>query len=468
MKRETLLTGALLNMANAARLTEGDIHRPAWHLSPPAGLLNDPNGFIHFNGRYHLFYQWNPLACAHGAKWWGHWSSDNLIHWKNEPIALLPDQPYDSHGCYSGSAVNDDGKLVLIYTGNVKFPGGRTAWQCLANVDADGKVEKRGPVLGLPEGYTGHVRDPKVWKHQERWYMVLGAQNLKLEGKVLLYCGESLDQWRLVGEIAGSHLNGLGDFGYMWECPDMFALGAREVLITCPQGLPAGEKYWLNTYQSGYFIGSLDYDNGAFTHNAFTELDLGFEFYAPQTMETDDGRRILIAWMGIPDENEFYQPTIKHGWIHTLTCPRELKIEKGKLYQSPVAELQHLRGQLVSQSGPAQSLEPLAIQQAELLIRAEGEWQAHFGQALTLKCSHEGLELTRTHLRTGEPESRYWLGEVQQLQILCDRSSVEIFINQGEAVMSSRYFPDRAAVLTWQGEGKVHVDCWQLKNAMIV
>lgn len=468
MKRESLLTGALLNMANAARLAEGDHYRPAWHLSPPAGLLNDPNGFIHFNGRYHLFYQWNPLACAHGAKCWGHWHSEDLVHWQNAPLALMPDQPYDSHGCYSGSAVNDAGALALIYTGNVKFADGRTAWQCLAWVDEDGRVEKQGPVLGLPEGYTGHVRDPKVWKHQDNWYMVLGAQNLQEQGKVLLYRGTSLQQWRLVGEIAGSHLNGLGEFGYMWECPDLFTLGGKEILIVCPQGLPAQEKQWLNTHQSGYFIGQLDYAQGDYRHGAFHELDLGFEFYAPQTMLTDDGRRILIGWMGVPDENEFYQPTLRHGWIHILTCPRELRLEQGQLRQLPIAELKALRGQQVSQQGAAHTLAPLPIAQAELEIRSTGEWQAAFGDALTLRCHHEGLTLTRINLRTGAPESRYWQGEVRQLQILCDRSSVEIFINHGEAAMSSRYFPQPGATLTWQGEGKVTVDCWQLENAMIV
>lgn len=79
-------------------------------------------------GRYHLFYQWNPLACDHTYKCWGHWSSADLLHWRHEPIALMPDEEYDRNGCYSGSAVEFEGALTLCYTGNVKFPdGGRTA-----------------------------------------------------------------------------------------------------------------------------------------------------------------------------------------------------------------------------------------------------------------------------------------------------------------------------------------------------
>ncbi len=99
-----------------------DSHYPQWHLAPVNGLLNDPNGFCQVAGRYHLFYQWNPLACDHTYKCWGHWSSADLLHWRHEPIALMPDEEYDRNGCYSGSAVEFEGALTLCYTGNVKFP----------------------------------------------------------------------------------------------------------------------------------------------------------------------------------------------------------------------------------------------------------------------------------------------------------------------------------------------------------
>jgi sucrose-6-phosphate hydrolase SacC (GH32 family) len=84
-----------------------DSHYPRWHHAPVTGLMNDPNGFVEFAGRYHLFYQWNPLACDHKFKCWGHWSSADLLHWQHEPIALMPDEEYDRNGCYSGSAVDN-------------------------------------------------------------------------------------------------------------------------------------------------------------------------------------------------------------------------------------------------------------------------------------------------------------------------------------------------------------------------
>jgi beta-fructofuranosidase len=196
-----------------------DSHYPQWHAAPVTGLMNDPNGFIWFAGRYHLFYQWNPLDCEHRFKCWGHWSSADLVHWQHEPLALMPDEEYDRNGCYSGSAVDNEGVLTLCYTGNVKFDdGSRTAWQCLAVEQPDGTFTKLGPVLALPEGYTGHVRDPKVWQHDGEWYMVLGAQDVQKRGKVLLFKSADLHAWTSCGEIAGHGVNGLTDAGYMWEC----------------------------------------------------------------------------------------------------------------------------------------------------------------------------------------------------------------------------------------------------------
>jgi len=466
MTEAQLLNRALQAVMN--RHTGDDPHRPAWHLSPQVGLMNDPNGFIQLAGVWHLFYQWNPLACAHGAKFWGHWRSDNLLDWSHEPLALAPAEAYETHGCYSGSAVSDNGTLSLIYTGNVKFKDGRTAWQCLARINAAGEVTKAGPVISLPEGYSGHVRDPKVWRHNDVWYMVLGAQNLARQGKVLLYRGQTLQEWTLLGEMAGAHLNGLADFGYMWECPDLFPLDDKEVLIVCPQGLAAQEKAWLNTYQSGYFIGKLDYEAASFRHGDFVELDHGFEFYAPQTTLSDDGRRMLVGWMGVPDEDEFYQPTISQGWIHTMTCLRELTLEQGRLRQRPARELQQLRQQHAGLQNVAALLPELAISQAELKITPTGNWSACFGNLLWLRCSEEGLQLSRRNRRSGETEHRYWQGKVVALEILCDRSSIEIFINDGEGVMSARYFPAGPPTVVWHGEATLSVDYWQLRSCMVV
>lgn len=201
MEELSLIKQALRAVMNGLPGALRDPHRPAWHLAPSVGLLNDPNGFIQHNGVYHLFYQWNPLGCDHRNKCWGHWQSTDLLRWAHQPIALAPGACYDSHGCYSGSAVVAEDKITLIYTGNVKFPdGSRTAYQCLAQESERGEYRKLGPVLPLPAGYSGHVRDPKVWRHQNDWYMVLGARDLQDRGKVLLLRSADLRGWQPLGK----------------------------------------------------------------------------------------------------------------------------------------------------------------------------------------------------------------------------------------------------------------------------
>ena len=468
MAASTLLPDILQAVMRGQPRALNDAHYPGWHLAPVTGLLNDPNGFIHFAGRYHLFYQWNALGCQHQHKCWGHWSSADLLHWQHEPIALMPDEEYDRSGCYSGSAVDDNGALTLIYTGNVKFAdGARTAWQCLAVQNAQGGFDKLGPVIALPDGYTGHVRDPKVWRHGEHWFMVLGAQDQQKQGKVLLLRSADLREWHNLGEIAGSGLNGLTAASYMWECPDMFTLGDSTFLICCPQGLAREQHRFLNAHPSAWLSGDLDYANARFSHGELHELDAGFEFYAPQTTLTADGRRLLVGWMGVPDGEEMLQPTVANGWIHQMTCVRELGTRDGRLFQRPVTELQALRSTEQHYQGPAADAPVIDAQRLELLLSGQGDITLNFADRLRLEWRADGLRLARRSLANGEWQFRYWRGAVSQLQLLCDHSSVEIFINEGEGVMSSRYFPAHPAQLTLTGHAEVTARYWSLRPCMV-
>ncbi|WP_211139057.1 sucrose-6-phosphate hydrolase [Acinetobacter baretiae] len=469
MKETQLLKQTLHAVMNNYSSHSNDKYRPTWHLSPVAGLLNDPNGFIQFKGQYHLFYQWNPLACDHSNKFWGHWSSKDLVNWQHEPVALLPTEEFDKDGCFSGSAVNDDGQLVLIYTGNVMLgetEADRTAWQCIARQDSHGEFKKQ-PVIGQLEGYTGHIRDPKVWKENDLWYMVLAAQDLKLQGKVLLLESPDLENWTLKGEIAGSEFKKTGPFGYMWECPDLFRLDGHDVLISCPQGVTAQERRYLNMYQCGYLLGQLDYTTGDYPHSAFLELDHGHEFYAPQTTLAEDGRRLLVGWMGVPDQDEFSQPTLASGWIHMMSCPRELSIKEGKLYQLPVAELQELRSEHQHVKGEASTLPTFDVSSAELIVSTQGSFELNISNTLWLNCDEQGITLTRKSLSGEADEVRYWDQTVEKLQILLDRSSVEIFVNDGLGTLTSRYFPTSDPVLTFSGNASLEVDYWKLEPAPV-
>ena len=319
-------------------IVEKDFWRQKYHIQGIVGLINDPNGFSQFNGKYHMFYQWNPLGTNHKNKTWAHSVSSDLLHWERMKTALRPDTWYSKDGVYSGSAIVDDEKLYLFYTGNVKdADGNRESYQCLA-VSSDGEnFERWEPsIVNQPDGYTRHIRDPKIWKKNGKFYAVIGIQSEDLEGKAVLYSSENIKDWKFEGEIAGANHGKIKDFGFMWECPDYFQLKdkkteeIKDLLVFSPQGLePEGDLY-NNKYQTGYLFGKLDYEKPEFEISSdFVEIDRGHDFYAPQSMEDDKGRRLVVGWMGIPEEEDF--PTVRNEWLHCLTLPRELKVIDGKL-----------------------------------------------------------------------------------------------------------------------------------------
>lgn len=449
-----LIRQAEQTVAEYKDIVNQDKYRLHFHLMPPVGLLNDPNGFIQWEGRYHLFYQWNPFKPAHGGKFWGHYSSSNLVDWKEEKIALAPSEWFEKNGCYSGSAVEDNGKLKLLYTGNVKDEmGNRKTYQCLAESTNGIDFHKKGVVLRLPEGYTAHFRDPKVWKYEEKWYMVIGAQSEQLDGRAVLFSSNDLEEWTIIGDVAGTNLNGLGNFGYMWECPDLFQLEENDILLVSPQGLKPEGMLYNNVYNTGYFVGRLDYQTGVLEHGEFFELDRGFEFYAPQTTVDNQGRRLLFGWMGVPEQEEEKHPTIAHQWIHAMTIPRELLFRDGRIYQQPVKELQNLRKNELT-------LTDVRIEREYSFSQLEGsvyELQMHVEEfeaeqlEITIKDSvrlmfnkkEQVFTLERVSLSTGAPEVRQCqLTNLTKLQVFVDTSAIEIFINDGKEIFTARMFPD--------------------------
>lgn len=433
---------------------EQDPYRLQYHVMPPVGLLNDPNGFIQWNGTYHLFYQWMPFKTGHGAKFWGHYSSKDLVNWKHEEIALTPFEWYEKNGCYSGSAIEHDGNMYIFYTGNVKDEqGNRESYQCLA-VSNDGiHFDKKGPILELPKGYTAHFRDPKVWKENGHYFMVVGAQTDDLKGAVVLFRSENLVDWTHMGILVGGGKDKLGNFGYMFECPDLFQLDGESVLIFSPQGLESSGMKYQNVYQAGYMIGRFDSEEGTYEYGDFDELDRGFDFYAPQTTEDQQGRRLLFAWMSVPDQKEQDHPTIENQWLHNMTIPRELKLVNGKVWQVPIEELEGLRvGEAVEYDivldRESRQLEDVSGKAVELILDnmfvTEGWFDISIGGAARLLYSadHKTMTLERQSYVDGETEKRQCqLEELKSLHIYIDTSSIEAFINKGEQTFTARFYP---------------------------
>lgn len=423
---------------------EADPYRQQFHLQPPVGWLNDPNGLCVYGGQYHAFFQYGPFDVTGGVKHWGHAVSKDLLHWEPLPVMLYPDEPFDCHGVYSGSALIEGTEMYLYYTGNVKHPGdfdyikqGRGHNVCLA-VSHDGKTVASKQCLlynkDYPAGLTCHVRDPKVFAYEGKYYMVLGARTLEDKGEVLVL--ESTDK------LHWNHINTLTTpepFGYMWECPDLFCLDGQWYLAVSPQGIQCQ-----NIYGCGYFAVYGDW-RAHCTLGEFHEADFGFDYYAPQSFVDENGRRIQIGWMGMPDADYGNAPTVAHGWQHCFTVPRLLtKGENGTLLQTPVPELDARRSAaaLTLRNGEEASLSPCF----DLTAAPAGDFALTVAHGVELVYTEQDstcvLQFTDPAQASGRTQRRTKLSApCRSVRVVGDRSSLEIFLNDGAAVFSTRYYP---------------------------
>ncbi|WP_027636725.1 sucrose-6-phosphate hydrolase [Clostridium butyricum] len=321
---------------------DSNIWRNKNHIEMPFGLVNDPNGLSYFNGKYHIFYQWNPFGCEHKTKHWALVKTTDFVNFTKPEIILKPEGWFDKNGCYSGGAYVKDDTLKLFYTGNVKNEKDeRESYQCIVDYNKDGSFEKRGPIIPKqPDGYTAHFRDPMIFVNEGIYYMVLGVQRENLTGAALIYKSDDIEKWELVGELETD----MKEFGYMWECPNIIKVNDdRYAFLFSPQGLEAEEFKNQNIYQSGYVIGNLDFKVPQLkNHSEFKEIDMGFDFYAPQVFTHND-KNIMIGWVGMPDKDSEYPSGENGGWMFPLTLPRVLEYKDNVLYQKPLKEVENLR-----------------------------------------------------------------------------------------------------------------------------
>ena len=430
----------------------GNTFYPHYHLAPRAGWMNDPNGMSWFNHRYHAFYQHNPLNENWGAIDEGNSISEDMFDCNDEPIALAPVDDENKEGYISVSAVSDNGVLSLIYTGHVWLAGeGNDAEirqvQCLATSRDGVHFVKQGVVLTPPEGIM-HFRDPKVWQQDGHWWMVVGAKTPDNIGQILLYRGRSLREWtfdRVLGQADDGET-------YMWECPDLFALGKHHYMMFSPQGMSPQGYHKRNLFQSGVIPGQWSPGSDFIPSGPFTELDNGHDFYAPQTFTACDGRRVMIGWM---DMWESPMPTKKERWSGCLTLARELSEHEGKLIQRPVREAETLRGS--HQAIPAGEITGTRVLQDNAqavevtpqwdLRKSEAEhYGLRLGSSLQLYVDNQAGRLVLWRHSPEEAIDGYRSialppGESLSLRIFLDMSSAEVFVNDGEAVLSSRIYP---------------------------
>lgn len=465
-----------------------DSERPVYHVTGGIGWINDPNGFSMYKGEYHLFFQYHPYSTKWELMHWGHVKTKDFVRWERLPIAMAPDKDYDEGGCFSGGAVEmPDGRQLLMYTGVhlVREDDGRLhdlQVQCVAVGNGiDYEKYPGNPVItakDLPEGGSPiDFRDPKLWLDEDgNYYAVIGNRTSDGSGAILLYKSKNGTDWEYVTTLETCS----NQYGKMWECPDFFPLDGKQVLLVSPQEMtPIGLEFHPG-YGTACLIGDYDKANYHFTRQLVQAVDYGIDFYAPQTLQTPDGRRIMIAWMQNWTTSNS-QPTWAR-WFGEMTFPRELQIRDKRLIQNPVRELEQYRSNKVSYKNVFVSgettLQGIRGRVIDLTIHIrpadETGYQRFFfcfakdgEHATTLRYKPSANSVRVDRSRCGFPHDivhvREFLvrprnGELK-IRALLDRYSVELFFNDGEqAATFALYTPQQADAISFQAEGSVLMD----------
>ena len=462
MNKETYLTEYPKHESMRENVKK-DKNRLHFHMMPPTGWMNDPNGLCEFQGVNHIYFQYTPFLAGWGTKLWGHYTTKDWIHYKEEEPFLYPDEEWDRDGVYSGSAYTCEDGIHYFYTGNVKLwdkdydyiMNGREQ-NTIHVFSPDGKdIAYKKLVMtndDYPVNMSKHVRDPKIYKKDGRYYMIQGGRDAESYGCALLFCSDDLEHWKWYDTVRTAK-----PFGYMWECPNLLQFGRYDVLLFCPQGLPARSFDRQNLYQAGYIAGHLSLDSlDMVQHTKFQELDHGFDFYAPQAFE-HEGRHILIGWMGMPDRDDEY-PSREKNWQYSLTMPRELRLRQGHIYSRPVREMRDLRVEEsaieLERTNVRKLVQPL-FQGSEILLNIK------LGQArkvvLTLAfgleelvfaydCDEQVMTIDRNGMHKGGRGIRQFklFADTQvSLELFVDRSAIEAFFQHGEEAASLLVFPEK-------------------------
>ncbi len=460
--REGAIAKATTSDLKAAERAAKDPTRPVFHLTSPANWINDPNAPIYHHGHYHLFYQHNPYGDDWGHMHWGHWRSRDLAHWEQLPIALWPSQALGEEHCFSGCATLDpSGRPLAFYTSI-----GHREPQCWIATPEDDQLIKwkkfpANPILtqNSPGMKYYDFRDPFVFRHQNRTYMVHGGNLNQAKGGqacVSLYeaTNDELTKWKFKS-ILFTDTNSANI-----ECPNFFPLGDKFVLITSPHR------------RCDYFVGTFDAQAGRFIQESRGLVDGTDAFYAPNGLEDPRGRRILWGWIrGFK---------AGRGWNGCMSVPRRLSLRDGRLVQQPALELTKLRADhhrehnlrlagasyLVSKA-QGDTIEITATfllgdaKNAGLRLRRSTDGQ----RALEIKYDGVTLDVAGTQLPLPSVSS----GKRLMLQVFLDRSVLEVFADDGRVCITRVVYAEEQdqgiELFANGGLAKVEsFDVWQMKS----
>ena len=467
--------------------SEEELYRPNFHFTPKKGWMNDPNGMFYYNGYYHLYFQYHPEDNVWGPMHWGHAISTDMINWAEQPIAIYPDE---LGTIFSGSSVVDISNssglgevsnaipIVAMYTNSKKLEVD-DSWkqtQSIAYSNDEGKTftkYENNPVID--NNKLKDFRDPKVTWDEDRnkWVMVLAAGD-----KIMFYESKDLKDWDLLSDFG----QGLGGHGGVWECPDFFklqVLGSDEskwvLFVSINPGGPNGGS------ATQYFIG--DFDGTNFTldkefekslnekHNYW--IDFGRDNYAGVTWSnarTKDGSKLMLGWMSNWD---YAQKVPTEAWRSAMTIARKVQLQKNhngyRLLFHPVQELSDYRSTKYEKdnipiTGETKIIDSEAISLSSTEIKfnisdlKEIDYQFKLsntlGDKLLFGYDNSNKRFYIDRRKSGKTNfSEKFADKVSVAQrtstnkdfsgtIILDKTSIEIFYDNGETVMTEIFFPN--------------------------
>ncbi|GAA3016560.1 glycoside hydrolase family 32 protein [Tetragenococcus solitarius] len=458
--------------------TINKIFYPVYHFAPPIGWINDPNGVVVFKNELHLFYQHYPYGAEHGAMHWGHAKSRDVLHWEHLPVALAPDQSYDRGGVFSGSAIEKEGKLYIMYTGHLPndTDNSKTRQNQNIAISEDGitfKKYEKNPVLtekDIPQGSSVvDFRDPKIFEKDGVYYCVIGSKTEDDKGQVLLYRSADLLAWKYVSVIFSYNPY----LGTMVECPDLLLFEDKAVFILSAMNYEDKNRK-VHSHISWIIEGQMDWNSFKFQQTSIKEMDKGLDFYAPQTVKLADGRYLAIAWMQNWQSN---RPTYElgHRWFGQMTLPRIITYKNGQLQQKVPTEIVESVAIKEEKDQVRVTNKEFSIAEANyfsLKIAARGHsfdlffkneenefiQLSYLPEKRALVCSREhvanqiiddeGKSMSQSDLVFIEPNEKL------DIQIFLDRSSIEIFINEEETITNAFYVQSPFTALQVKSEDR--------------
>lgn len=408
------------------------------HFKAPNCWINDPNGFIWYKGWYHLFYQCFPYSAHWGRMHWGHAVSKDLVNWEEKGIALFPSKTDDRSGCFSGSAIEYKDKMYIYYTGvnyteedpenincciNDTFTAAQLMITSEDGMKFDNITDKKTvipPIEDKKIGDKNHTRDPKVWRGKDAWYMVLGS-TVDKNGRLLFYKSSDLKTWQYLNYCEKD------GFGWMWECPDFFEIDGKGVTIFSPMGFFNDG----NGYDSVAvcMLSSFDENTGKMELSEnYQFFDYGIDLYAPQSTTDKDGNRVVIAWARMPEA----VITEKGEWCGMMCIPRIVDVKNNHVYIRPHTNVKNSFVTKLSAPKKSGYMLKTTLKNGEsinvggyVIKRENDKITTDRSEVFNIKGNYRLIAETPV------------INDGYELEIYVDEHLVEVFINNGEYVISN-------------------------------